>query len=67
MPSNQIAVLLNVGTAEVAGVCVLTGIFCLVFRKSLSIRKVDECINNVLNKTSAERSQLDLIASARQA
>ena len=34
----------------VVGVCVLTGILDLVVSKSLCVRRVNECINTVLNK-----------------
>ena len=50
---SKIAVPLKVGTAmaaEVVGVCVITGISDLVFNKSLCVRKVNECIDSVLNK-----------------
>ena len=47
------AVPLKVGTdtaAEVAGVCVLTGILDLIFYKCLCAQSVNHCINRVLNK-----------------
>ena len=50
---RKIAVPLKVGTAvaaEVAGVCVLTGILDLLFNKSLCVQKVIECINSIVNK-----------------
>ena len=50
---NKISVPLKVGTAmaaEVAGVCVLTGVLDLVFNKSLCAQNINQCINRILNK-----------------
>ena len=50
---SRIAVPLKVGTtmaAEVAGVCVLTGILVLVLNKCLCVQSVNQCINSFLNK-----------------
>ena len=49
----RIAVTLKIGTAmaaEVAGVCVLMGIFDVVFTKRLCVQSVDKCINSIRNK-----------------
>ena len=51
--NSKIVVPLKVGTAvaaEVAGVCVLTGILDLIFCKCLCAQSVNECINRILNK-----------------
>ena len=50
---SRIAVLLNVGTAmaaEVAGVCVLTGVFGLSFQQKLMCSEFNQCIERILNK-----------------
>ena len=50
---SKISVPLKVGTAmaaEVAGVCVLTGVLDLVFNKSLCVQNINQCINRILNK-----------------
>ena len=49
---SKISVLLKNGTAmaaEVAGVCVLTGVLDLLFNKSLCVQKINQCINRILN------------------
>ena len=49
---SRIAVPLQVGTAvaaEVAGVCVLTGILDLIFYKCLCAQRVNQIINRILN------------------
>ena len=53
MTIRRISVPLKVGTAmaaEVAGVCVLTGIFHLVFSKCLCVQSVNQCINIIPDK-----------------
>ena len=50
---SRIAVPLKIGTAmaaEVAGVCVLTGILDLVFNKCLCVQSVKQCINRILDE-----------------
>ena len=50
---SRIAVPLKIGTAmaaEVAGVCVLTGILDLVFNKCLCVQSVNQCINRILDE-----------------
>ena len=50
---SKILVPLKVGTAmaaEVAGVCVLTGILGLVFNKSLSNQNINRCLEMNLDK-----------------
>ena len=50
---SRIAVPLRVGTAitaEVMGVCVLTEILDLVFKKSLCIQNINRCMNKILDK-----------------
>ena len=48
---SKIAVPLGIGTAmapEVVGVCVLTGIVDLVLHKSLNVRNINQCIDEIV-------------------
>ena len=50
MTLGGIAVPLKVGAAEVADVCMLTGIFDLIFCKCLCAQSINQCTNRILNE-----------------